>query len=255
MNQQPARVADGAFHRRSEIVTREIAPGRLEARAAIEDDYHHFRVLLTAVDGIITDAHSQAVRYPNSLCPGAGDRLAELVGRPLVGTAAAVMEYTDARQQCTHQFDLGALAVAALAHRRAHRRYEVTVPDRIGGRTSASVRRDGVEVLRWEMAGTTIEAPEPFAGRSIGSGFTGFIRTLPEDEAEAALVLRRAVYVSQGRGIDIAALGNAGPRGGCWAWQPERADKVVRIPSSRLNFSGREQMLVADDQEWLAFAG
>ena len=255
MNDATTRTQLPLFHRRVEIAVREVGPDRLEARAAIEDDYHHFRVLLRAENGVLTEARSHALRYPNNFCPAAGTRLAELPGRPLVANAAEVMEFTDARQQCTHQFDLAALAVAALAHRRPHRRYEATIPDRVEGRASAALHRDGVEVLRWELAGNVIEGPEPFAGRSIGTGFTAFVRTLPEEEAEAALVLRRAVFVSQGRGIDLKALGRIAPLGGCWAWQPERADLVERIPSSRLDFSDRPEALVAEDQDWLAFAG
>ena len=255
MNEGMIKARAPFFNRRVEIAMREIGVDALEARAAIEDDYHHFRVLLRSGGGVITEARSHALRFPNNFCPAAGTRLAELPGKPLVASAAEVMEFTDARQQCTHQFDLAALAVAALAHRRPHRLYEVSVPDRIDGRTSGAVRRDGVEVLRWALNGHVIQAPALFAGRSIGTGFTAFVRTLPEGEAEAALVLRRAVFVSQGRGIDIKALGPMGPLGGCWAWQPERAGQVERIPESRLDFSDRPEALVADDQDWLAFAG
>lgn len=245
----------GAMNRRVDIAVREGADGVLEARAAIEDDYHHFRLTLHARDGILLDINSEALRFPNTMCPFAGDQLSVLPGKPLAQTMAQVMEYTDARQQCTHQFDLAALAIAALANRRARRRYEVNVPDRVDGRTSASVRRDGVEVLRWDMVGNTIETLGPYAGRNIGSGFTAFIRTRPDDEAEAALVLRRTVYISQGRGVDYSKLGRTGPVGGCWAWQPERAPQVERIHESRLDFTGRSGELTRDDQSWLAFAG
>lgn len=244
---------NGAFHRKVALVTREITPSLWEARGAIEDDFHHFRVLLRAQDGIITGADTTALRNPNNYCAAAGDRLGELLGKPLSNRAASVMGYTDARQQCTHQFDLAAQLVAAISRKRPWRHYEVTVPDRVEGRTSASAKRDGIEVLCWEMEGATIIGPASYAGRSIGSGFTGFVQTLDEDEAEAALVLRRSVHISMGRMTPIGTHYRGVPLGGCWAWQPERLDTIVRDLTSRQDFSHRADMLLAEDRQWLAF--
>ncbi|MDB5446991.1 MAG: hypothetical protein JWQ97_2308, partial [Phenylobacterium sp.] len=203
----------------------------------------------------VIEAVSEAPRHPNALCPTAGLRLSEIVGMPLNAASAAVMEVTDARQQCTHQIDLAGLAVAALAQRRPHRIYQVEVPDRVDGRTTATLKRDGELFLQWELQGPKIIAPEPYAGRDIGTGFTGFARGLPLDEAEAALVLRRAVFISGGRMIDLDAPGRTtGPMGGCWVWQPERAALATRIVGSTRDFTGRADELARDDQAWLAFA-
>ena len=74
------------------------------------------------------------------------------------------------------------------------------------------------------------------------------------DEAEAALVLRRAVFISGGRGVDLDAPDRRmGPRGGCWAWQPERAQRAVRMVGSTLDFTDRADDLTAHDRGWLAF--
>lgn len=258
MDRQPAATKEdkgsaGAFLRSVTVAAREMSPGNWQARAAIEDDFHHFRVIVEARDGIIIGARSVTLRHPNNFCEAAGGRLAELVGKPLSDRAASVMAYTDARQQCTHQFDIAALSVAAVANRRALRRYRVTVPDRVDGRTCATVERDGEQVLRWNIDGSMITGPGAFAGRDIGSGFTAFVQTLDEDEAEAALVLRRAVYVSFGRNIPMGTVSSRGPVGGCWAWQPERVSELVRTPESRQDFTGRADDLLADDQAWLAF--
>jgi len=245
--------ANGAFIRKVAIAARETESGHWQSRAAIEDDFHHFLVAVDVRDGIIVDARSVALRNPNNFCAAAGDRLAELVGKPITDRAASVMAYTDARQQCTHQFDLAALSVAAIAKRRAMRQYEARIPDRIGERTCATLMRDGQEVLRWNIDGSTIEGPGAFAGRDIGSGFTAFVQTLGEDEAEAALVLRRSVYVSQGRKIPLGSVSKGAPLGGCWAWQPERLDRIVRDPSSRQDFSNRPDDLLIEDTKWMAF--
>lgn len=258
MDSQPAATGEdkgsaGAFLRSVTVAAREMFPGNWQARAAIEDDFHHFRVIVDVHEGIITGARSLTLRQPNNFCEAAGGRLAELVGKSLSDRAASVMAYTDARQQCTHQFDIAALSVAAIANRRALRRYGVCVPDRVDGRTCAWVERDGEEVLRWHIDGSLITEPGVFAGRDIGSGFTAFVQTLSEDEAEAALVLRRAVYVSFGRNIPLGQVSSRGPVGGCWAWQPERVEQLVRNPDSRQDFTGRPDALLAQDKAWLAF--
>lgn len=247
------KASTGAFLRGVAITAREVSSGTWQARAAIEDDFHHFRVIVDVHDGIITGARSVTLRQPNNFCEAAGGRLAELVGKPLSDRAASVMAYTDARQQCTHQFDIAALSVAAITNRRALRRYGVCVPDRVDGRTCAWVERDGEEVLRWNIDGSMITGPGVFAGRDIGSGFTAFVQTLDKDEAEAALVLRRAVFVSIGRKYAIGELSSRGPVGGCWAWQPERVERLVRNPDSRQDFTGRPDALLAQDKAWLAF--
>ena len=245
--------AAGALNRRIEIATRDTNDRGQEARSVVEDDFHHFRVIVRAHDGHVTGISSEALRNPNSLCPAAGNRLSELIGMKLNAASSAVMEITDPSQQCTHQFDLAGLAVAALSARRVHRVYEAAIPDRVDGQTIATLRRDGAEVLRWDVSGMTIVGPAPYVDRSLGSGFGRFVRSLALEEAEAALVLRRALFISQGRGVDFSKLGRSGPVGGCWAWQPERMGELERLPASRRDFTGRAEVLAGEDQDWLRF--
>jgi len=219
----------------------------------VEDDFHRFRVLLEAREGVITAVRTDARRSPNSLCEAAGDRLQELVGMALDPASAAVFNQTDQFQQCTHQLDLAGLGVAAMAIERPQRIYEVTVPDRQDGHTTATLYADGQPKLLWQVTGMAIEGPAPYEGLSLGAGFTQFTRSLSRDEAEAALVLRRTLFVSQGRGIDLDALGDRGPVGGCWAWQPERIAQLRRLPENRRDFSVSAEAALADDVEWLNF--
>ena len=214
----------GELNRRIDVASRAISPAASEARAVVEDEFHHFRVVVRQSEGVVTEAFSFALRNPTVLCPSAGERLSEIVGMPLDGAASAVHKRVDARLQCTHMIDLAGLAVAALAHgRHAHRTYEAAVPDRVEGQTHASLRRDGRIVLEWDLDRSVILSPAAHAGIDIGAGFTQWAserRTL--DEAEAALVLRRAIFISGGRGVDLDAPGRrTGPMGGCWVWQPE----------------------------------
>lgn len=223
-----------------------------EARAALEDDFHNFRVRIRHRDGIVTEATSEAPRFPNALCPAAGRRLSELVGMRLDASSVAAHERTDARQQCTHQLDLAGLAIAAASNGVTARTYEAEAPDRVDGGTVARLWRDGELVLTWEMRESKIVSPDPFSGRDLGSGFTAFARTLPTDLAEAALVLRRAIFISSGRTVDLDAPGRrTGPLGGCWAWQPERADDAIRMVGSTRDFTHRRGELNRGDETWL----
>jgi hypothetical protein len=219
----------------------------------VEDDFHHFRVLLEAREGRVTAVRTNALRFPNSLCEAAGHQLRELVGMELDPACAAVFGQTDQFQQCTHQLDLAGLGVAAMALRRPQRTYEATVPDRLDGRTVATLHADGQLMLRWNVLNMTIEGPAPYEGRSLGAGFTQFTRSLSREEAEAALVLRRALFVSQGRGIDLGTLGDRGPVGGCWAWQPQRIEQLHRLPGNRRDFSASAVAVLAEDAQWFNF--
>jgi len=247
----------GSLRRRVEVSSRSDGPGSGEARGAVEDDFHHFKVTVRARDGLVAEVLSEAPRHPNALCPAAGERLVELVGMPLSEVSAAVMERTDARQQCTHQIDLAGLAIAALARGIARRAYEVEAPDRVDGRSRARLWRDGALLLEWEMDGPVILGPAPFTGVNIGAGFTAWARdNLDLDLAEAALVLRRGVFISSGRAVDLddpARRTGVGPMGGCWAWQPERAQLAFRVVGSSRDFTDRPEALARDDQDWLGF--
>jgi len=244
----------GALNRRIEIAVRPIGEARDEARAVVEDDFHHFRVTLRAWDGRVREASSQALRRPTSLCTVAGERLSELIGLELNAAAAAVSEVVDARQQCTHQFDIAALAVAALAENRPHRVYEANVTDPEDECATAVLKGDGETVLAWTLRRARIVEPEPYAGRTVGSGFTAFARTLLLDEAEAALVLRRAVFVAGGRILlPVTGERRQPPTGGCWVFQPERANLFKSIPNSSFDFTEHADRLTRGDQTWLRF--
>jgi len=225
-----------------------------EVRATVEDDFHHFRVVVQHDGHRVLKAFSDARRSPYTLCPAAGGRLAALVGQSLTTDLTALTGEIDARNQCTHQFDLACLAVAIAARGASQRRYHAIVHDSRGSDTLATLDRDDERVLEWEMDGDTILSPSPFSGRSIGTGFTGFVaRELNHEEAEAALVLRRAAFITSGRGISdwVDSLPHAMITGGCWVQQPEQHRDALRNKGSTLDFTGRVNELTKDDDAWL----
>lgn len=226
-----------------------------EIRAVVEDDYHHFRVGLMHDGQRVTHTFTEALRHPYDLCQRAGGRLAELVGVQLSPEPTSASRQIDARHQCTHQFDIATLALAAASRGIRARRYEAAIPDAEDGCKNATLARDGTTVLRWTLRGQHIVDPEPYAGRDLGKGFTSWVATfLAPDEAEAALVLRRAVFISGGRNLPRATIEAMPARSACWVHQPERYYTRQRV-SRRQDFTDRPEALTVDDDAWLKPAG
>ena len=244
----------GHFHRR--IIIRHFSLGQGgETRAALEDDFHHFRVTVRHEVEQVVHIQGQALRHPYSLCPGALGQLPQLVGMRLDAVANAVTRATDASTQCTHLLDLAGLAVAAAARRDDRRQYDIEVPDRADGQTTATLQRDGQTRLTWQVQDSTITGPAPYAGRSLHQGLARWaLQTLSMDESEAALVLRRCVMISLGRHKPLDTWVHAVASGHCYAQQPVRAEQALRMVGSTWDFSGRADALCADDAAWLAGA-
>jgi hypothetical protein len=253
----------GAYRRRIELATRRLADSSQEARIAIEDDHHHFRISVFAKDGVVTEVAGQPLRVPNLICPSASSQLYQLAGKLLDGSYAATLGMTDIRQHCTHLAEMASLGMVMLARDVPRRTYEAEVryDDDAGrpvdSRSTATLRRDGQQVMQWRMQGLEITDPDPYAGRSIVRGFTPFVSELDDETGEAALVLRRAIFTSFGRGQDLDAVQTprAVTEGQCWAWQKERADRAVRNIGSTLDFDPNPEALTADDRTWIAFEG
>jgi len=223
-------------------------------RAALEDDFHHFRVVLRHDGRRIVAATSESLRHPHSLCPAGGERLNQLVGAELAEGLTKVFRLTDPRQQCTHQFDLAALAIAAAA-RGSSRHYHARVPDLIDDRTDPQLWRDGESILSWRVQAGVVTFPARYSGITLRHGFTDWAaRELEPDEREAAIVLRRAVMIAVGRGMLPQLDRELYPpaRGGCWVMQPERNRTARRVFGSVQDFSARSGMLLGGDVAWLA---
>jgi hypothetical protein len=225
---------------------------RGEVRACLEDDFHHFRVRVDHAGGKIQHVDGWAVRHPYSTCPLAAGQLSRLVNAPLNGLAHAVMRVTNPSEQCTHLIELAGLAIAAAARSIAQRWYDIAVPRRDAGRTLATLDKDGSRMLAWELLDTTIIGPVPFQGVSLREGMAAWaLAHLSEEEAEAALILRRCALISLGRAINLDAQVHAEPTGRCFVQQPERAALSLRTVGSTQDFTDAARELCAGDREWL----
>lgn len=240
--------------RRRIIISNKSDDTQTLTRAALEDDFHHFRVEVASSASRVSRIDGKVLRKPYTLCSDAIYQLEALVDMPLAASSHEVMRVADPAEQCTHLLELAGLAIAAAARGTARRQYDIAVPDRIGDRTHPTLARDGEPLLEWNVLGSEIEGPARYAGVGIYHGMARWaLATLPAEEAEAALVLRRGTSISKGRGMNLDAQVHAEPRGNCFAQQPRRSQQAIRVVGSTLDFVGRPADLCAEDLEWLAF--
>lgn len=229
-------------------------PADGEARAALEDDFHHFRVRVQHRGGRVLRVEGTAVRHPYTTCPSAAGPLSQLIGMPLSAVAVSVTRAADAHEQCTHMLDLAGLAIAAAARSTVERWYDIAVPRRVEGRTRARLDRDNARLLEWQVQDATIVGPAPYEGISLRHGMAAWaLTTLAQEEAEAALVLRRCTVISLGRTKDLDAQIHASATGYCFAQQPARAAQSLRVVGSTWDFTDSAGALCEGDRDWLAF--
>lgn len=211
-----------------------------EAVCAVEDDFHHFIVTVIHDGKTVTDVRGQAVRYPWTKCPMAVSALTALRGFPISDDPTAIYAYADAQLQCTHMFETACLAVTQAARGAGHRRYDAVVTDAGDGRRIAEVRRNGALAARWVLQNDVLVQPEEHQGKRPGDFRSKLLKTLPPDDAEALLILRRVCFVSHGKGVDADAMPNAShvsTDGHCFVLRPGVAQSALRMRKSIRQFS------------------
>lgn len=192
-----------AYRRR--IRVRTVSPSVVVSE--LEDDFHHFRVTLTHDGESVVSCENESFRWPWTTCPDAADPLRALVGMPLSRRFTAAGSWTDPKQNCTHQFDSACAAITHAAWGRDTRVYDVEVPlrDPETGATHVRLWVDGDLRLTWDLDWNGPVDPQPPFDEAPWRG--GFMRwadaTLPEADAEDAIVIRRACDIGMGRGMDL----------------------------------------------------
>lgn len=236
------------------------------AEGWLEDDFHHFGVVIQHHDNIITDVTMTAARVPWSACPGAAEPLKALIGKPLVSRCADIGTLIDMRLQCTHVFDLTGLLIAHIANQ--HTRpsvyvYHVEIPDRpltgeeyqlaSFGPGTAKLTLNDLTVMTWQIDGEYIKAPAPFRNISLDRGFRSWTDNLPLPEAEYANILRRAIVVTAARAInsdDYPTASAMAHKTLCHTFQPGRMEIATRHFGNVKDYSEHpEQMLRFVDPE------
>ncbi len=234
----------------SAIYRRELRVRSREGAAVGElvDDFHHFRSSLYHDGARVTRAVGEAVRFPWTTCAGASLPLARLAGMPLSPSLRAAARYTRWRDQCTHMFDAASLAIVAAACGLRERRWQIAIPDRVRGRTRATLACDGAPLLDWELDAGVIGGAPPFAGRRLAKGFADWAEAeLEPDLALAALLLQRALVISMGRSMDLERAERASslsttPSDQCHTYQPGVAERGLRSLGSVRNWNDAAEL-------------
>jgi hypothetical protein len=195
-----------AYRRR--IRVRTVAPGTVVSE--LEDDFHHFVVTLTHDGEKVLTCENASYRWPWSTCPDAAEPLRALVGYPLSRRFTAAGSWTDPKQNCTHQFDTACHAITHAAWGRDERVYDVEVPRRDSetGATSVRLWVDHELALAWQLDWNgPVDPQPPFDAAPWRGGFMRWADTnLPEEDAETAIVIRRASDIGMGRAMDLDAV-------------------------------------------------
>lgn len=221
----------------------------------LEDDHHHFGVTLVHDGRVVKDVRIATPRHPWATCPSAGAPLRALIGQPLLGRCSDIGTLIDMRRQCTHLYDLTGLLLAHAYHRRDHRRYDATVvrldaiePSAPAGWLHAELQLDGQKVLWWDISGETIMRPQACAGQPTDRGFREWIETMDEPDAEHAFVLRRAVFVSRSRTVDLSDVPSADAMNFpavCHTYQQEQRVLAFAMPNSIRRFDKDPEAMLA----------
>jgi hypothetical protein len=207
---------------------------------------HHFRIELRHDGERVIGVDAEPVRWPWTPCFDAGTQLEALAGCPLTATASVVGRHTSARAQCTHQFDLAVFAIAhAWRHARGgarSREYLTVVPDWAQPPFAAYLWRDRFLALAWLTNGATVLGPAPFRGVALRHRFLDWCEAnLDDDLAEAAQMLRRAVWISPARRHDLEGCADATEshltEGVCFTAQPQRMAVALRNRGSLRDYS------------------
>jgi hypothetical protein len=221
-----------------------------EMRVALEDQFHRFRLAIHHECGRVVGFAPATLRAPTTLCPLAGAALEGLIGMPLPASPLDVTAVSDHRDHCTHLLDLAALGMAAASRGVRRRSYRAEIVPSDERTAVASLQRDGVAVMTWEVSNGCLAKPTDWAGLNLRSGFTRWVaETLRGDDVEAALILRRAFLTSRGRRYPLGATLPTSPQG-CWVLQPGRNGASRTIGSTR-DFALHPEALGHDDEQWI----
>jgi len=248
MSASPQNGTNGSLRRK--VI---LSAGERHVKAGVEDDYHHFVITLEHDGARITGVKSEDKRTPWASCASAGSMLQQLVGVALSMDVFAAVAHIDPHEQCTHQFDLALLAIPQ-ALRGGRRQYDIEVTDAVDGKRRAHVLRDSKTCIDWIMEGTTVIAPSALAGTNLRQMNVREMAERDPDNADAIVMLRRAVMIASGRGINFDQFDNASVfadrmSGACYSFQPARIMLATRNKGSVRDFSQHPELLLRDFQD------
>ena len=163
------------------------------------------------------------------------------------GASPRAGKWTDPKQNCTHQFDAACHAITHAAWGRPERVYDLEDPAPRSGHRRVALPALGRRRTRTSSGTITWEGiVDPRAPFDAAPWKGGFMRwadeTLPEDDAERAITLRRACDIGMGRGMDLDAIPVASElphsmAGVCHTMQPGVVEVAFRHVGSIRDFA------------------
>lgn len=219
----------------------------------VEDNFHHLGVTVRH-DGVTVRAVSAAtVRIPWTTCCEAGTPLEALVGQPLLRRASLLARRVPMQFQCTHLFELAALAMVHASARRADRRYDIVVrrdPTRAEEMTG-TLAENGEVVLAWTVVEGRIAGPREYAGQSLFEGFRDWLEALSDEEAGHVWMLRRGFWLAAGLSAfqPRAVAAETGLGHVCYSYQPAQRDRAYAIGNSQLDMRDPNVLLLSRKDE------
>lgn len=222
----------------------------------LEDDCHHFRVELHHDGVTIMSAAGEYLRGPWTTCQAAGAPLRAIEGHPLHPQASTIGAYAEARDNCTHLFDLTGLAMAQVFRPQPGRQYDMVVTDMQGPPSFAQeavIWCDGTEVVRWQLEQREVVAPEAWAGAPLRNKFIRWAEAqVDHDTAEAAIALRRVVDIAMSRMGDLDRFDRAegvtssAMMGRCMTYSPKNVAVALRVKGSARSWHDHGHLMLAD---------
>jgi hypothetical protein len=201
--------------------------------ATVIDDYHQMACTLRHDGHVVTGINGRIIRAPFSTCPAAHIALQEVVGLELGAARVEIYGGGRARRNCTHLFDISALAMGFALSGTRRRQLDFVVPDENECGMLVEALVDANVVHRWLLRDETIVSPSVVAGRSLFGGFAAWaIDRFRGIELDAALHLQKAVFVARGRRFKLKD-----PSAGSIRDEPERLGACYTFSEPRFSLA------------------
>lgn len=233
------RYGTGTFRRRIRL-----RAGDESVCVELEDGNHGFRLRLHHDGQAVTGIDVDAVRHPFNTCAEAVRPLRRIVGHVLGDSVKALRERLVPGDNCTHLYDMAALAVAHAGRSGTTLVYDLAVDDEGDTPARAEVHRNAVLMHAWTVQDHHIVTPAALAGRPMMRGFHAWAsETFAGNALEAATALQRAYFVAQSRRHDFdppehnPGIADGMPQGSCYSYNHGVVEHAQRSAGTVRDFT------------------